>query len=89
MGLTVSTFISCVDLSKVDWQVEVDKAAERAKMGVEEADIALRIATEDASDGGGGGGGGRGGVTLHGGERGGGKDAAHSATEPTPAADVV
>jgi hypothetical protein len=47
VGLTMTTLISCVDLGRVNWEKEVGKAGERAKLGDEEADIALQIAAED------------------------------------------
>lgn len=48
VGLTVTTLISVADLARVDWKAEVVKAAHRARMGDEEADIALRISLDDA-----------------------------------------
>ena len=42
-GLTVTLIISVVDLSRVDWDAQVVKAAERAATGDDEADIAIGI----------------------------------------------
>lgn len=47
VGLTVTTVISVVHLTQVDWEREVAKAAERASMHHEEEDIALGVAEGD------------------------------------------